>query len=258
MTPTSTEAGTDRAAAPSQPQADEFAPEESASEQPVARCPEDMKFVAGGSFTTATNRREVQVDDLCVDTYETTAAQYKECADAGKCSTNQVLCSEQSTWGKEDKQDHPMVCVDFSQAEAYCSFRGKRLPETGEWEWVARGGEQARKYPWGNEEPTDQLCWQGKKPLEGTCKVGSFPGGVSADGVYDLSGGVHEFTTTAQDATGKIRIARGGSWKEGDPHMMWPGRIGGFETSYRCGFLGIRCVEPAETPSQADAPQRED
>lgn len=222
---------------------------EPAPEPEASRCPEGMQLVPGGSFETAVNQREVTVKELCVDTYETTAAQYKDCVDAGKCNTNQVLCSEQSTWGKEEKQDHPMVCVNFSQAETYCGYRGKRLPETAEWEWVARGGEAARKYPWGDDEPNEQLCWQGKKPLEGTCAVGSYPEGVSAHGIHDLSGGVHEFTTTAQDATGIIRIARGGSWKEGDPHMMWPGRIGGFETSYRCGFLGIRCVVETE-PSQ--------
>jgi formylglycine-generating enzyme len=212
---------------------------------PAPRCPEGTQLVPGGQFTTATNRTEVTVADLCVDTFETTAALYKECVDAGKCTTNQVLCSEQSTWGQESKKDHPMVCVDFSQAEAYCSYREKRLPETSEWEWVARGGDAARKYPWGNDEPDQQLCWQGKKALTGTCAVGSFPEGKSAHGIYDLSGSVHEYTTTAQDAYGPVRIARGGSWKEGDPHMMWPGRIGGFETTYRCGFLGIRCVNEA-------------
>lgn len=226
----------------------EPAPKAAAPEKP--RCPEGMQLVPGGTFKTAVNRQEVSAQDLCVDTFETTAAQYKECVDAGKCTTNLTLCSEQSTWSKADKQNHPMVCVDFSQAVDYCGYREKRLPETSEWEWVARGGELGRKYPWGDEEPNDQLCWQGKKPLSGTCAVGSFPAGVSAHGIHDLSGSVHEFTTTAQDSTGIIRIARGGSWKEGDPHMMWPGRIGGFETTYRCGFLGIRCVTEA-APTEA-------
>jgi|GEM_PF-2126034 len=220
---------------------------------PPPRCPEGTKLVPGGEFTTATNKRTVRAPDLCVDTFETTAAQYKECVDAGKCTTNLVLCSEQSTWGNAAKQDHPMVCVNFAQAVDYCAYREKRLPETAEWEWVARGGDEGRKYPWGNEEPDEQLCWQGKKPLEGTCKIGSFPDGVSAHGIHDLSGSVHEFTTTAQDKSGPIRIARGGSWKEGDPHMMWPGRIGGFATSYRCGFLGIRCVSEAPPEQEGDA-----
>lgn len=208
-----------------------------------------MTFVAGGDFKPPWNAKGVTVADLCVDTTETTAKAYGECATAGACSTKQVDCAAQSTFGKAETEDHPMVCVDFSQANAYCEYRHKRLPTLGEWEWAARGGAEARPYPWGDSPPKDQLCWAGAQKQSMACKVGSYPAGDSAQGLKDLAGNVLEFTTTENDSHSDVRIARGGSWRDGTPALVKNSRVGGFGLSYRCAFLGIRCVqEPKPAP----------
>jgi len=204
-----------------------------------------MTFVPGGEFKAPWSPKPQVIADLCVDTTETTAKAYGECADAGACSTKQVNCAAQSTFGKAETADNPMVCVDIEQATAYCGFRHKRLPTAGEWEWAARGGSEARPYPWGDAPPKDQLCWAGTQKQTMSCKVGSYPAGDSAQGIKDMSGNVLEFTTTDNDAHSDVRIARGGSWRDGAPSLVKNARLGGFGITYRCAFLGIRCVQEA-------------
>jgi formylglycine-generating enzyme required for sulfatase activity len=63
--------------------------------------------------------------------------------------------------------------------------------------------------------------------------------------VHDLLGGVFEWTTTKFDATSGNRFVRGGSWKDGDKPLFHVARQGAFKTTYRCGFVGIRCAKPA-------------
>ncbi|AUX43516.1 hypothetical protein SOCE26_049650 [Sorangium cellulosum] len=218
---------------------------------PSDGCPDGMARVPGGSFVMGPLKVKATVADLCMDRTEVTAEAYAECVKAGKCTDTLANCAkEASTYGVAGKEKQPMVCVDFTQAEAYCTAQGKRLPRDDEWEWAARGGEEARPYPWGPEAPKDQLCWSGGGTVRKTaCDVGSFPAGATPQGIQDLAGNVFEWTKSANDGSGKMRVARGGSWRDGIPPLVRTARPGGFEVTYRCGFLGIRCV--VEPPAQA-------
>ncbi len=53
-----------------------------------------------------------------------------------------------------------------------------------------------------------------------SCKVGSYPAGDSAQGLKDMAGNVLEFTTTDNDARSDVRIARGGSWRDGTTALV--------------------------------------
>jgi sulfatase modifying factor 1 len=103
------------------------------------------------------------------------------------------------------RENHPVVQVAFSDAEAYAKWAGKMLPAEAEWECAARGGLDGAEYAWGNELKVDGKLmanfWQGEFPwqnfkedgFEGTSPVGSFP--PNGYGLVDVAGNVWEWTT---------------------------------------------------------------
>jgi len=241
-------------AAPAAPSAEPTAaaepPKEPAPEAKPA-CPKGMALVPGGTFTMSPPKREVTVDAFCMDVSEATADEYTACVKSKQCNADFIKCAPQATYETEGKGDHPINCVDFPQAEAYCKAQNKRLATDAEWEWAARGGAEGRKYPWGDDKPSEHACWSGASLHTGTCAVGSAPKGDNPFGIHDLAGNVFEWTSSNADAKGESRVGRGGSWKDGDPSMLRAARVGSFKTTYRCGFLGIRCVTAAPPGAEA-------
>src|SRR5262249_22284856 len=123
-------------------------------------------------------------------------------------------------YGVPGRGDHPINCVDWLQADAFCKAYGKRLPTEEEWEWAARGGARGTTYPWGDEPPGKQVCWDGEGSELGkgsrqlTCAVGSHRAGDSPLGIHDLAGNVWEWTSSIH--TAEARVYRGGGWSAGD------------------------------------------
>jgi sulfatase modifying factor 1 len=222
---------------------------------PAPACPSGMALVKGGSFTMKPPKREVTVGDICLDVTEVTADDYAACVKAGKCTADNLKCADQATYQAAGKGNHPIVCVDFEQANTYCKTQNKRLPSDAEWEWTARGGSEGRTYAWGNDKPAaDHACWSGAQPRVGTCPVGASPKGDNPQGIHDLSGNVFEWVTSPIDGKGADRVGRGGSWRDGTPEALRVPRPAAFKVTYRCGFLGIRCAMDAPPGAQEKKP----
>jgi formylglycine-generating enzyme required for sulfatase activity len=179
-----------------------------------------------------------EVASFSIDVFEVAVDAYAACVRAGNCSKPDD--GEYCNWGKGDRGNHPVNCVDWNQAKAFCGWAQKRLPTEEEWQRAAESA-QGRTYPWGENEPSNQLCWKRWKTKEGTCAVGSFPTGDSAQGVKDLSGNVWEWTDSCADSSCSARVYRGGSWFNADASKVRAANRYGNDPSVRYNILGFRC-----------------
>jgi formylglycine-generating enzyme required for sulfatase activity len=207
---------------------------------------------------------DVSVDAFCMDVAEVTVDDYAACVRSGRCTADHARLwtedrktfapSEFCNYGVSGKGNHPMNCVDWDQATAYCRARNDRLPTQHQCEWAARGGSEGRVYPWGNTAPETQLCWAAPQGKSGTCQVGSPPNGDAPGGIHDLAGNVEEWTSTRDTdmlppnmAGGCVgpdgcRVTCGGSWNDLQADTVRARSTGAYPPAYRNFHVGFRCV----------------
>lgn len=207
----------------------------------------DMVAVPAGTFFMGCNEqvdrecfgdekpgRQVQVGAFRIDSTEVTVAHYGACVATGDCSAPGMGGS--CNWGVAGRENHPINCVDWSQADSFCHWAGKRLPTEAEWEKAVRGTD-GRVYPWGNAFDATRS----NVDRRGTMPVGSFPEGASPYGALDMAGNVWEWTA-AWDLPGEARSVRGGSWGDG-PRFARTSLRSRLGPSLRYGSVGFRCAQ---------------
>jgi eukaryotic-like serine/threonine-protein kinase len=270
-----------------------------------ATCPEGMSKIPGGKFFMGSDDRkdeenerpahQVTLSTYCMDTTEVTVAKYKACSDQGSCKRG----PKENEWPGIDAASHklydpvcnirdpdalgshPINCIDWELADAYCKAVDKRLPTEAEWEYATRGSD-GRKYPWGDDPPTtgagflnacgkECVAWGKKHPdpdnpltamyaaddgFATTAPVGSFPKGASPFGLQDVVGNVFEWvsdwyapyggdalTDPRGPEKGKERVIRGGAWNGQDPAWVRPSYRFKSDPTLRSHGIGVRCAE---------------
>ena len=211
----------------------------------------------------------VYVSEFWIDKTEVTNAQYRKCVETGTCRAPTTCSWGEPTYSDSSKADHPVVCVSWQDAKAYCEWAGKRFPTEAEWEKAARGTD-GRKYPWGevfdcqrgnfdDETEVDGYVVPGGEGCDGyvrTAPVGSFASGASPYGVLDMAGNVWEWCQDWYDgdyyasspqrdpqgsSSGTSRAVRGGSWG-GNEGLVRAAFRGSERPGGRYDDLGFRCV----------------
>lgn len=212
------------------------------------------EFAMGNAFGEDDERpvRTVELAAYEIDRTEVTVRSYAACVAAGACSAagEDSYCN----WAKRTARgDHPINCVSWDDATAFCGWAGKRLPSESEWEFAARGSE-AERYPWGSAEPRGQACWDGpgsdllSGSRHGTCAVGSHASGKSPFGAVDMAGNVLEWTSAfysdsyTADPSTTHRVNRGGSWITYEPNDLRASLRFRMKPARRDFTVGFRCV----------------
>ncbi len=267
--------------------------------QPARGCAANQVPIPGGTFWMGDQElakpvHKVTLSPFCIDKTEVTVAAFRACVQAGDCPPpsatvewkdikpeDKTKWSQFCTWGKTGLDRHPINCVDWKQASAYCEWTGGRLPTEAEWEYAARGND-GRSYPWGNEPPDakrlnacgSECASMAKKRFDAiwtpmytgddgwpaTAPVGSYPKGASPFGVLDMAGNVWEWTadnfadyseeavTNPQRSRPDAlpRVYRGGGWRRSEPALVHAPFRGRIVPGYRNFDLGFRCARGAK------------
>ncbi len=232
--------------------------------------------VEGGEFLMGTNEPTVifgkpefvcRVKPFWISKYEVTNRQFARFVDESGYKP-------QGRWRMyyyAGLDNHPVVCVTWKDAVAYCRWAGLRLPTEAEWEKAARGND-GRKYVWGDDwQPEASNNWNLRRQdrmarmahflkKRGTTPVGSFPESVSVYGCWDMAGNVWEWTSTIhrphpyraddgrEDPTSEEgRVMRGASWYSVEQRCLnCAERVAASPPNMFSHFIGFRVASTRE------------
>ncbi len=236
-----------------------------------------LVFVPGGPFVMGSDpevdslaredelpARRVLLSGFHIYRNEVTNEMYAQCVEAGECTTPAVIEDEEDPeadtatqhYNDPEYRDHPVVGVNWYQAQDFCGWLNARLPSEAEWEKTARG-ELAALYPWGDDEPLCDRANGGDCILDTiTEKIGQLPLGESVYEANDLAGNVWEWTADWYDPEyyeqgvssnppgpdeGELKVVRGGSYLDAAQDLRSAARFA-LDPEEAFNEVGFRCV----------------
>ncbi len=150
-------------------------------------------------------------------------------------------------------EKYPVVYITPEEAEAFCTFYGKRLPTEVEWQYAAQGTD-GRQWPWGPDFDSTRC----NNALGHATPVDQYPQGASPFGIKDMVGNVWQITSDNYDnGSYYFTIMKGGNFYK--PTSSWWYVQGGPQPANhqqmllrvspsmdRNATVGFRCVRDGE------------
>lgn len=221
--------------------------------------------------------RQVFVSRFAIGRREVSTAEYRACVSAGVCALDPLVGGDE----RYIRDEWPLVNVTWWEAQAYCRWRGGRLPTEAEWERAARG-DDTRAFPWGDAERLEDFNHgrntavmsrsapsrsdllgdpDGSDGAELLAPPGSYPWGRGPYGTLDQAGNVAEWIYDSWSENGyeklstanpvreptlfDARVVRGGSWRQ-TPLAARVDTRDLFSEDYlpdtRAAYIGFRCA----------------
>jgi formylglycine-generating enzyme required for sulfatase activity len=214
----------------------------------------------------------VTLEDYRIGKYPVTNAEY-----AAYVKDKEAKSPPPSHWSGGELPEalaaHPVVNVSWDDASQYCEWLTRKLREAGQlkqseeirlpteaqWEKAARGAEDTRFYPWGNQWDLAK-CNSSESGVGSTTPVGKYsPAGDSPFGVADMAGNVWQWCADwfSEDYyqnspkenppgadKGDFRVLRGGSFDHDPDRLRCGDRVSNHPggRNYNFGFRVV-CVD---------------
>lgn len=231
---------------------------------------DDMVLIPRGEFTMGSKDHsdemihQIVLDAYHIDKFEVSNHKYKGFMKA-------TGHAAPAYWDdpRLNKPEQPVVGVNWYDANAFCEWKGKRLPTEAEWERAAKGPHGSH-YPWGHKLDPQKANYG--QNVGKTKPVDSYPDGISGYGVYNMAGNVFEWVSDWYDSAyfqvtpalnpqgpatginfanqGPVKVLKGGSWLAPasslhTSHRFWNQPE---NNSYGVG-LGFRCAQSVDSDS---------
>ncbi len=238
---------------------------EVSNEEPIQ---EEMVPIPTGPFLRGTGDggfdekpvRTIVLDGFLIDRYEVTNHQYAQFVSASGHRKAGPPSRYAKNMGKMRGVNQPVVYVSWDDAQAYCRWKGKRLPTEAEWEKAMRGAD-GHLWPWGNDERPGGANWaRVQDGAEVSSRVGSFRVDMSPYGVMDGAGNVMEWVedwyaenyyrdspehNPPSPDHGVFRVLRGGSYTTTGADIRITSRSK-MVPDFRDETIGFRCAISSE------------
>jgi formylglycine-generating enzyme required for sulfatase activity len=174
----------------------------------------DMVYVPGGEFQFGPEREIMHVEAFWIDRFPITNSVFREHVAEHRYVEHRAM--------------HPVVWVNWSDAEGYLAALTLRLPSQLQWEKAARGAHGAL-YPWGDTHDPRRFNVL-ESAIEQTTAVDAYRNkGTSPYGAEDMAGNVWEWTESIATLSDGVegRIVCGGAFDQSWFEMQ--GGVGTFE-----------------------------